>query len=231
MKILRFVSNSLTETPVHGALQMLQRESDVYGGFPPAVLLASSTLPGGRRVPIIATPGDGAPIGYMVTSNPATFDSKFVTYETAALKQHHHQQEQQQQQPMGSDDASSSSADNPKSAYNSLLYRIPDGSSVTVEKNYMTINPELFQQSIYRRLQFPDKLNEPTSQESDRGSKKKVVVVAHENSPVRECMVERKKTPKDDTKIKKHCRFSNAPETAEISLFSQSVNSRRSSNK
>ncbi|KAM7540738.1 hypothetical protein Aperf_G00000028915 [Anoplocephala perfoliata] len=216
---------SNNETPVHGALQMLQRESDVYGGFPPAVFLASSTLPGGRKVPIIATPADGAPIGYMVTSNPATLDSKFITYEAATLKQHHHQQ------PMGSDDASSSSADNTKNNYNSLLYRIPDGSSVTVEKNYMTINPELFQQSIYRRLQVPDKANEPTSQEGDRGSKKKVVVVAHENSPVRECETERKKTPKEDTKIKKHCRFSNAPETAEITLFSQPNNSRRSPSK
>ncbi|VDL19969.1 unnamed protein product [Hymenolepis diminuta] len=214
---------------------MLPREGDVYGGFPQTVILASSTLPGGRKVPIIATSGDGAPIGYMVTSNPATIDSKFMNYETATLKQNRHplqpQHQQSQQQPMCADDTSSSSIDNPKTAYSGLLYRIPDGSSVTVEKNYMTINPELFQQSIYHRLQVPGEWNEANTEETECGSKKKVVVMAHEKLPVRWSDTERKKIPKDDSKIKKRCRFSNTQEMAEVTLFSQPNNSRRSSTK
>nr|CDS34855.1 hypothetical protein HmN_000952200 [Hymenolepis microstoma]CDS34863.2 protocadherin fat 4 [Hymenolepis microstoma]CUU97996.1 protocadherin fat 4 [Hymenolepis microstoma] len=213
---------------------MLPRDGDVYGGFPQTVILASSTIPSARKVPIIATSGDGVPIGYMVTSNPATLDSKFMNYETITLKQnfHPHQShhQQSQQQPMCTDDTSSSSTDNPKNAYSSLLYRIPDDSSITVEKNYMTINPELFQQSIYHRLQVPGEGNEVNTQERE-GVSKKVVVLAHENSPVRGRATEQKKPSKDAKKIEKHCRFSTTQEIAGETLFSQPNNFQKSSSK
>ncbi|EUB63713.1 hypothetical protein EGR_01336 [Echinococcus granulosus] len=164
---------------MHGALQMLHREDDIYGGFPSAVLLAPSTLTNGRKLPIIATSSEGTPIGYIITPNPTNADSKFVANETTVQKQQ-----------IGSDDASSSSTGHVKSTCNGLLYRLPDGGYAKVEKNYMTINPKLYQQSIYRKLHVHEEWNGPitqanNAQEDNHGIKKKVVV-AHESSPVLE---------------------------------------------
>ncbi|KAH9286738.1 Protocadherin-11 X-linked [Echinococcus granulosus] len=159
--------SSNNETSMHGALQMLHREDDIYGGFPSAVLLAPSTLTNGRKLPIIATSSEGTPIGYIITPNPTNADSKFVANETTVQKQQ-----------IGSDDASSSSTGHVKSTCNGLLYRLPDGGYAKVEKNYMTINPKLYQQSIYRKLHVHEEWNGPitqanNAQEDNHGIKKK----------------------------------------------------------
>lgn len=216
-----------TETPVRGEPQLPHREGNIYGSFPPTVLLTSSTHPNVRKLPIIATSSEGTPIGYMIKSNPTNADSKFVAIEATLQKQQ-----------TGSDDASSSSTDNGHSAYNSLLCRLPDGGCATVEKNYMTINPELFQQSIYRKLHVHEEWNEPVAQvnnaQEDSHDIKKNGVVAHESLPVLERGAERKQlmsSKGNESKSRKHCRFIMVGNATELSLLSQPNDARRSPSK
>ncbi|KAL5967906.1 Protocadherin Fat 4 [Taenia solium] len=212
------------ETPVHGAPQLLHREGNIYGSFSPAVLFTSSSYPNGRKLPIIATSSEGTPIGYMIKSNPTNTDSKFVATEATLQKQQ-----------LGSDDASSSSTDNCKSAYNGLLCRPPDGGRTTMEKNYMTINPELFQQSIYRNLHVHEEWNEPATQannthEDNHDIKKNGAVVAHESLPVLEGAAENKQvmnSKENDSKSRKHCRFIMMRNETELSLLPQPNDARR----
>ncbi|KAL5111913.1 Protocadherin-11 X-linked [Taenia crassiceps] len=219
---------SNNDTPAHGAPQLLHREGNIYGSFPPAVLLTSSAHPNSRKLPIIATSEEGTPIGYMIKSNATNTDSKFVRVEATLQKQQ-----------IGSDDASSSSTDNGKSAYNSLLCQLPDGSCAIVEKNYMTIDPGLFQQSIYRKLHLHEEWNEPVTpvnnaQEDEHNVKKSGVDVAHESLPVLEGGGESKQIMSfkgSDAKSRKHCRFIMMGNATELSLLSQPNAARGSSSK
>uniref|UniRef100_A0A0R3WLT2 Cadherin domain-containing protein n=1 Tax=Hydatigena taeniaeformis TaxID=6205 RepID=A0A0R3WLT2_HYDTA len=220
--------SSSNETPVHGTSHPVHRDGNIYGNFHPTVLLTSSNASNSRKLPIITTSSEGAPIGYMIKSNPTNADTKFVAIEAMVQKQQ-----------MSSDDASSSSTDNAKSTYNSLLYRLPDGGCATVEKNYMTINPELFQHSIYRKLRAHEEWNESfipvnNPQEDNNDAKKNGVVVTHKSLPVLEGEVERKQTVSSkgsEAKSRKHCRFVMVGNATELSLLSQSNDTQKPSGK
>lgn len=170
---------------------------DTYGRLNPSVIVSSGTLPSGRVVPLLSQTNDGVSVGYMTTSNSNVIDPNVLAYETAHK----------------SDEASSSSMENAKNTYNSLLYRLPDGTTATIDKNYMTVSPELFQQDIYRKLNTQggswDESVLINDVQNDHTGKKQVLVVAHEGlTTVIQKDIELKPLATSIVEVpKKRCRF------------------------
>lgn len=187
-------------------------ENELYSSHSATAQLASFNPPGHEKVNVTTTSEGGIPLSLVVAPNPANVCSKFTTYEAEAHKQ---QSE--------SNEVLSGVADNGKTASDGLFYRLLDERVSKVENNYMTINPYLFHQNIYRKLHACEGFNvsaiyDNKTQSSNPNSKKCTVGVAHEMSAL--------EGSRDfDAKAKKHCRFTIQRDPKPTSIFGKSSDS------